>query len=533
MPLAALTLGLASPAPGSVAAGAVAQVDVEVEITNPQPGQRLQGRIDVAGYVSATRTSSERELTEGDVRLYLNDPTDDAKLIGYGMVAQPGSEPTVEPAAPLTRVDFSARWATCTFAPGPYRLIAAVSDPASGATRWLASVDVAVEPCAADALASDLPLAISPLDATRVGLAGPAPSGRWLDPILGDFAAGIDARCGAAAVGCRPAIDFRALPRAGSAELEAGYRFTIDVDSGSFMLGYAAAGGPMVPILPWTVSPAIQPGTATNRLAVLVEGSQLRLFINGQPVGEARDERRRWGRIGWTAETHGDEAAVAVEFSQAVVTLSGPADSLSALLPVPRRPDSSADPAAPARVLFSDDFRNPNSGWPAASSDPASRRVGYDAGEYVVAKVAGADGAPMVTRAERFGDFQVEIDARLSPPTSGGYVFLEFRRHDGSHYYSFAVDPEDGAFIVLRYQGTASHVLIPWTETPAILGGGATNRLAVRARGPELTFSINGQEVGSTRDEAILEGAIAFGVGNVRDGAAEGRFSNLVVSSVD
>src|SRR5207253_2945031 len=37
-------------------------------------------------------------------------------------------------------------------------------------------------------------------------------------------------------------------------------------------------------------STAIRGGTATNRLGVVAEGSELRLFVNGQEVGQVRDD---------------------------------------------------------------------------------------------------------------------------------------------------------------------------------------------------------------------------------------------------
>src|SRR5205085_8179949 len=123
------------------------------------------------------------------------------------------------------------------------------------------------------------------------------------------------------------------------------------------------------------------------------------------------------------------------------VSTPGPAERLAPIFPGREMPGAGPEPAGPATstgaaavanapgsVLLSDDFSNPNSGWPRQSSDPASRRVGYDGGEYVVAKVAGTSGAPLVTRAERFGDFQAQLDARLMPPTDGAYLFLDFRR---------------------------------------------------------------------------------------------------------
>ncbi len=184
-------------------------------------------------------------------------------------------------------------------------------------------------------------------------------------------------------------------------------------------------------------------------------------------------------------------------------------------------------------MLFRDDFSDVNSGWPRQSSDPSSRRVGYEGGEYYVVKLAGTDGSPFVTRAERFSDFLVEIDARLVPPTDNDFVYLDFRRQEDGSHYSFVVDPNDSTFELRRNTASDGTSLIPWTSAPAIQAGGARNHLGVRAQGPEIVLFVNGQEVGRVNDGTYREGTLAFGVGSFQHAPADGRFSNLVVSSLE
>jgi hypothetical protein len=197
-------------------------------------------------------------------------------------------------------------------------------------------------------------------------------------------------------------------------------------------------------------------------------------------------------------------------------------------------PSGGSGPSAPtARVLLQDDFSNPNSGWPERASDPTTRRVGYENGEYVVAALGSTSGFPTVFRSERYGNFQVELDARIVSPPLGAVVFLDFRRQDNGDHYSFIVDPSDSTFLLARIMGGSSTRLLDWTAAPAIAGGTARNRLGVRAQGPELVLLVNGQEVGRARDDALREGMVAFGVGNTNDGPAEARFDNLVVTGVE
>jgi hypothetical protein len=189
--------------------------------------------------------------------------------------------------------------------------------------------------------------------------------------------------------------------------------------------------------------------------------------------------------------------------------------------------------ATPPRVLYADDFANPNSGWPRQASDARTRRVGYADGEYYVARLPGTGGSPYVMRAERYHDFLVELDARLLEPTADAYLFLDFRSQPGGERYTFALAPDDGAFTLRRHTEQEGTTVINWTPTEAINAGTAWNRLGVRAQGPDIVLLVNGEEVGRTRDDALHEGSLGFGVGHFADRAAEARFTNLVVTGLD
>jgi hypothetical protein len=185
------------------------------------------------------------------------------------------------------------------------------------------------------------------------------------------------------------------------------------------------------------------------------------------------------------------------------------------------------------RVLYADNFASAASGWPVESSDAATRRVGYANGEYYVARLPGSGGSPYVMREERFGDFLLEVDARLVEPTADAYVFVDFRRQASGEHYSFIVAPDEGAFILRRNTDREGATVLDWTRAAAIQRGAVTNRLGVRAQGGEVTLLVNGEEVGRARADELREGGIGFGVGSLEDGPAEARFSNLVVASIE
>ncbi|HLH25284.1 MAG TPA: serine/threonine-protein kinase [Chloroflexota bacterium] len=216
----------------------------------------------------------------------------------------------------------------------------------------------------------------------------------------------------------------------------------------------------------------------------------------------------------------------------------GVPDSVGAAPHVAAASDAAADAAdadAPAdgpAILLQDDFADPNSGWPRQSSDLATRRLGYVDGEYSIVKVANSPGAPFVSRDSRLGDFLWEMDTRLQPPTDNAYAYLDFRRQDNGDHYSFIVDPNDGTFRLERAQGQSRDELVRWTPSAAIRRGTQRNRLGVRAEGATITLLANGEVLAQVQDDKLSDGGIAFGVGNFRNGAADGRFDNLLITAL-
>jgi hypothetical protein len=84
-------------------------------------------------------------------------------------------------------------------------------------------------------------------------------------------------------------------------------------------------------------SPAIQRGTAINRLAVLAVENWLRLFVNGQQVGEVYHDERPWGQITWLWAQRGPPKPMVVYFSDFAVATPDSPDQLAPVLVGPQR----------------------------------------------------------------------------------------------------------------------------------------------------------------------------------------------------
>jgi hypothetical protein len=384
------------PAAAAPAAGPDSQDDeIVLQITSPRPGDRLRGRVEITGYAFDPRSptaegislvqqapptcASGQEpsglcssgLNERDIRIWLNAPSDPVgsfdpwNLFDYAVPGQDSPEAAAR-GAQFAKAGFWDAWETCSFPEAPYRLTVLVSSMAVPNTFKLASVDVYVESCGPGQPIVGDNFAAQPGGVYTQRLTDPSTRGPLLDPIFADVAAGITARCTDATADCRYGLEFRVLPGPGGIQTNSFYRFTVDPTRGSWTLGYSPPGDdPIIPLVDWTPAPQIRQGTQANRLAVIAQGDWLRVFVNGQQVGETRDDRRPWGQIGWVAATTDQGRTVEAQFSNFLVTTPGPAQELATLFPddtgppvaspPPAQPAGVTTPAEPRRVIQIDD----------------------------------------------------------------------------------------------------------------------------------------------------------------------------------
>jgi hypothetical protein len=147
--------------------------------------------------------------------------------------------------------------------------------------------------------------------------------------------------------------------------------------------------------------------------------------------------------------------------------------------------------------------------------------------------LAGSGPVASALPSRTFDDFRWEIDARLVPPSTDGFVFLDFRRQANGDRYTLVLDPDAGAFLLARNVGPNLVKLIDWRKETAINHGTSRNRVGVRAQGNIIQVLINGRFVGQHMDSALKSGQIGIGAGNFRNAATEARFGNLAVTTVN
>ncbi len=79
-------------------------------------------------------------------------------------------------------------------------------------------------------------------------------------------------------------------------------------------------------------------------------------------------------------------------------------------------------------------------------------------------------------------------------------------------YYVLEVG-DKGEVGIWRREGTSWVDLVPWQRSSAVKPGSATNELTVKAIGPRLSLTVNGEEVAAREDASLAVGNVGVFVG--------------------
>jgi len=134
--------------------------------------------------------------------------------------------------------------------------------------------------------------------------------------------------------------------------------------------------------------------------------------------------------------------------------------------------------------------------------------------------------------AERtFADFDLRVDAtQLAGPEDNEYGVL-VRMEGDERFYAFSVSG-DGYVRASRYDGGRWEILgSDWTSSEAVNRGAATNVLTVEARGSQLTFHVNEEQVLRVDDGTLLNGEIGLYAGAFDEAGVHIAFDDLRVES--
>lgn len=174
----------------------------------------------------------------------------------------------------------------------------------------------------------------------------------------------------------------------------------------------------------------------------------------------------------------------------------------------------------------SDDFSDPESGWPV---DEEAGAYGYADGVFQI--TVDPDVYRWVLKdADVYEDISLEVDVTLAAGGADAYAGLICRSTEDGYFYT-DISPA-GDFTIGQISGGDVNVLADWTESDAIdTSEGAVNLLRMDCIGDTITAYVNGELLGTVDVEAAA-GGYGFEAGNLESAseAAIFHFDNLLLS---
>ena len=228
--------------------------------------------------------------------------------------------------------------------------------------------------------------------------------------------------------------------------------------------------------------------TGKDSLRVDASGSDFAFSINGRLVSQLSDTDLPQGDIGFMVQTF-DESRAHIHY-----------DRLT-LREVVYQPSST--------VIFTDDFTDPESGWPSVSEDAVLS--GYHPPDYYHVQSSEPNHRSLAFFGGNLADFTMEADIFVdnTDTDEGDFLYGLVARRQGDDYYAFLLSPQSGEWQVVKQSSAGSELLATGNE-PSVQGLSTINRLRVDAAGNNLIFHANGRPLVVIDDNSYAEGEIGF-----------------------
>ncbi|MFQ5435347.1 MAG: SUMF1/EgtB/PvdO family nonheme iron enzyme, partial [Anaerolineae bacterium] len=287
------------------------------------------------------------------------------------------------------------------------------------------------------------------------------------------------------------------------------YAFTISPRAGQwYVLKNTTAG---LDVLTQGSIDSLQGLTGKDRLRVDAGGSDFAFSINGRLVSQFNDADLPEGDIGFLVQTF-DETRAHVHYDTLTVRRVAYAPTTT--------------------VLLSDNFTDPNSGWPTVTE--GATLSGYHQPDFYHVQ-SGEPAHRSTAFFERdFDNFTVEteifVDSTDTP--DGDFRYGLAVRRQGNNYYAFLVSPQTGEWRVIKNSDAGEELLAAGNEASA-QGVTAVNHLRVDADGPNLIFHANGRPLILVNDDSYSQGDIGFIVETVDQSRAHVHYDTFTVRQVD
>jgi hypothetical protein len=268
-------------------------------------------------------------------------------------------------------------------------------------------------------------------------------------------------------------------------------------------------------VVPWTETDLLARGPDTvNQIAVLADGPDIALLINGQVVEMLWDKDFTAGRFALSGSAPGDEEVQVAFDDLAIWSLSEPKIS------PPPKPTPGAAPASGALGLIaelketlptlSDFFTVETDIWHLVDSLAISSEIE----DVLRVEVTEPTVLGFIVKNEPMpDDYLAEVDAGLEDADLLGRYGLAFRYEDTANHYLYLMD-HNGFYGLWNYVDGDWEALIPFSKTSAAnTEPGGVNRLGVLVRGDQITLLLNGEVLTTLEDDSHPTGTLALAAG--------------------
>ncbi len=287
------------------------------------------------------------------------------------------------------------------------------------------------------------------------------------------------------------------------------YAFTVSPRAGTWQIIKASAEGPQT-VDEGPITTLSNSADNPDRLRVDASGSKFLFSINGELITILDDASYGNGDIGFYVETF-DESRAHIHY-----------DVLQA---------QAIDELPATAVLLSDDFTDPDSGWPIA--DDGVTLSGYHPPDYYHVQSGTANHRSTAFLPRQLGDYTMEANIFVdsTDTETGDFYYGLGVRQSGDDYYALLVSPRAQQWQVITNSAAGSTVL--GSGDIALQGIGTTDRFRIDAQGNELIFHVNGRPLLGVTDVAQSSGSIGFVVETLDETRAHVHYDTLTVRDAD
>ncbi|MEM7344950.1 MAG: SUMF1/EgtB/PvdO family nonheme iron enzyme, partial [Chloroflexota bacterium] len=185
-------------------------------------------------------------------------------------------------------------------------------------------------------------------------------------------------------------------------------------------------------------------------------------------------------------------------------------------------------------TLLSDDFTNPESGWPSLAED--NQIYGYHPPDFYHVEVSAPGELSVASREPNFEDLTVESDlfVEKTDTEDGDFRYGLVLRRTGDDYYAFTISNRTKTWQVLKSTGGTLEILSEGSnDTISGQDRNSSDTIRVDAQGDRFVFHINDQPVANVQDSAYPTGEVGFYNENFDETLSHIHYDSLTIREVD